>query len=187
MGSNKVCSIGLDNHTSHFDRAQMDRVCSGWSTLIEPAGHRTVRSCSKWRVLTKPAGSRVGCVCSRVKRKTQKTLTEPTWHRFYLPCSRAPRLFWRQEDLTESTGQRVIRTCSRALRLSTRCVAQTRWEEHIEPTWHRLDRVCSREQDLDFVASLYTSMLDSPYRGVKSLSLLTPWADQPYGGRVESR
>ena len=155
--------------------------------MIEPAGHRTVRSCSKWRVLTKPAGSRVGCVCSRVKRKTQKTLTEPTWHRFYLPCSRAPRLFWRQEDLTESTGQRVIRTCSRAPRLSTRCVAQTRWKEHTEPTWHRLDRVCSREQDLDFVASLYTSMRHSPYRGEKSLSLLTSWADQSYGGRVESR
>ena len=157
MGSNKVCSIGLDNHTSHFDRAQMDRVCSGWSTLIEPAGHRTVRSCSKWRVLTKPAGSRVGCVCSRVKRKTQKTLTEPT-------------------------GQRVIRACSRAPRLSTRCVAQTRWEEHTEPTWHRLDRVCSREQDLDFVASLYTSMLDSPYRGVKSLSLLTRGWTSHMGG-----
>ena len=162
MGSNKVCSIGLDNHTVHFDRAQMDRVCSRWSTLIERAGHRSVRVCSQWRVLTKPAGSRVGCVCSRVKRKTQKTLTEPT-------------------------GQRVIRACPRAPRLSTRCVAQTRWEEHTEPTWHRLDRVCSREQDLDFVASLYTSMLDSPYRGVKSLSLLTPWMDQPYGGRVESR
>ena len=148
MGSKKVWSIGLDNHTV--------------STLTELAGHRSDGACSKWRVLTKPAGSRVGCVCSRVKRKTQKTLTEPT-------------------------GQRVIRACPRAPRLSTRCVAQTRWEEHTEPTWHRLDRVCSREQDLDFVASLYTSMLDSPYRGVKSLSLLTPWMDQPYGGRVESR
>ena len=113
----------------------------------------------------------------------------------------------------------MIRACSRAPRLSTRCVlqtrsdehieptgaksdpcllegatflhemrdAQTRWDEHTEATWHRLDRVCSREQDLDFVASLNTSMLDSRYRGVKSLSLLTSWLDQPYGGRVESR
>ena len=140
--------------------------------MIEPAGHRTVRSCSKWRVLTKPAGSRVGCVCSRVKRKTQKTLTEPT-------------------------RDRVIRACSRAPRLSTGCVAQTRWKEHTEPTWHRLDRVCSREKDLDFVASLYTSMLDSPYRGEKKslainlvgrpaiwgesgVSMMNPTPDPPY-------
>ena len=139
MGSNKVRSVGLDNHTVHFDRAQMDRVCSRWSTLIERAGHRSVRVCSK-----------------------RPTLTEPT-------------------------RDRVIRACSRAPRSSTRYMAQTRWKKHTEPTWHRLDRVCSREQDLDFVASLYTSMLDSPYRGEKSLSLLTPWIDQPYGGRVESR
>ena len=161
--------------------------------MIEPAGHRTVRSCSKWRVLTKPAESRVGYVCSRVKRKTQNTLSEPTGQRVIRACSRAPRSSTRcvaqtrWDEHAEPTEQRVIRACSRAPRSSTRYMAQTRWKKHTEPTWHRLDRVCSREQDLDFVASLYTSMLDSPYRGVKSLSLLTPWIDQPYGGRVESR
>ena len=58
MGSNKVCSIGLDNHTAHFDRAQMDRVCSRWSTLIERAGHRSVRVCSTWPTLTESVGHR---------------------------------------------------------------------------------------------------------------------------------
>ena len=41
----------------------------------------------------------------------------------------------------------------------------------------------SRQQYLGFVASFYTSMFDSPYRGEKSLSILTPWLGQPYGGK----
>ena len=51
---------------------------------------------------------------SRVKRKTRKTLTE-------------------------LTRERVIRACSRAPRLSTRCVEQTRWDEHTEPTGSKID------------------------------------------------
>ena len=57
--------------------------------------------------------------------------------------------------------------------------------------------MCSRKQDLDFVASLYTSMLDSPYRGEKKslainlvvrpaiwgesgVSMMTSMPDPPY-------
>ena len=47
------------------------------------------------------------------------------------------------KTLTESTRKGLVRSCSRAPRLSSRCVEQTRWEEHTEPTWHRWDRVCT--------------------------------------------
>ena len=119
MGSNKVCSIGLDNHTVRFDRAQMDRVCSRWSTLIERAGHRSVRVCSKWPTLTEPAGHRSIRACSRCpllfqgctfargnKTTTQRTLTEEAGHR-------SDRVWSRWLTLTEQAGHRSVRACSR--------------------------------------------------------------------------
>ena len=106
MGINKVRSIGLDNHTVHFDRVQMDRVCSRWSTLIERAGHRSVRVCSKWPTLTELAGHRSIRACSRCpvlfqggtfargnKTTTQRTLTEEAGHRSDRACSRWPCVF----------------------------------------------------------------------------------------------
>ena len=119
MGSNKVCSIGLDNHTVHFDRAQMDRVCSRWSTLIERAGHRSVRVCSKWPTLTELAGHRSIRACSRCpvlfqggtfargnKTTTQRTLTEEAGHR-------SDRAWSRWLTLTEQVGHRSVCACSR--------------------------------------------------------------------------
>ena len=120
MGSNKVCLIGLDNHTVHFDRAQMDQVCSGWSTLIERAGHRSVRVCLKWPTLTEQTGHRSVRACSRCpvlfrgggsfargnKTTTQRTLTEEAGHR-------SDRAWSRWLTLTEQVGHRSVCACSR--------------------------------------------------------------------------
>ena len=124
MGSNEVWSIGLDNHTVHFDRAQMYRVCSRWSTLIERAGHRSDRFCSKWPTLIEPAGHRSIRACSRCpvlfqggggemgtfargnKTTTQRTLTEEAGHR-------SDRVWSRWLTLTEQAGHRSVRACSR--------------------------------------------------------------------------
>ena len=106
MWSNNVCSIGLDDHIVHFDRVQMYRVCSGWSTLIERAGDRSVRVCLKWPTLTELAGHRSIRACSRCpvlfqggtfargnKTTTQRTLTEEAGHRSDRACSRWPCVF----------------------------------------------------------------------------------------------
>ena len=125
MGSNKVCSIGLDNHTVHFDRAQTDRVCSGWSTLIERAGHRSVRVCSKWPTLIEPAGHRsiracwrcpvlfqggggegVGTFARGNKTRTQRTLTEEAGHR-------SDRAWSSWLTLTGLVGHKSVCACSR--------------------------------------------------------------------------
>ena len=169
MGSNKVCSIGLDNHTFHFDRAQMDRVCSRWSTLIERAGHRSVRVCSTWPTLTEPVGHRSIRSCSRCpvlfqggtfargnKTATQRTVTEEPGHR-------SDRAWSRWLTLTEQAGHRSL---SRLFEVAVFVPGNKTWT--LSP---RFTPRCS------------TRRIEEK----KSVSLLTSWLDQPYGGRVESR
>ena len=111
------------SHRVHFDRAQMDRVCSRWSTLIERAGHRSVRVCSKWPTLIELAGYRSIRACSRCpvlfkggggrvgtfargnKTTTQRTLTEEAGHR-------SDRVWSRLLTLTEQVGHRSV--CARS-------------------------------------------------------------------------
>ena len=153
MGSNKVCSIGLDNLTVRFDcagRAQTDHICSRWPALTEKAGHRSVFPCLRWLTLTEQEGNRVIRSYSRVPRLSTRCVvlprwdehTEPTWHRLDRACSMVKRNA--HKTLTKRRWQKVGHACSRAPRLSTRCVVPPRWDEHTEPTWHRLDRACSR-------------------------------------------
>ena len=62
-------------------------------------------------------------------------MTEQAGNKAGCVCSRVKRNIL--NTLTEPTWQRVGRAWG-----------STRWEEHAEPRWHRLDRACSRRRTL---------------------------------------
>ena len=169
MGSNKVCSIGLDNHTVHFDRAQMDRVCSRWSTLIERAGHRSVRVCSKRPTLTELAGHRSIRACSRCpvlfqggyfcSREQDNHTADTDWRSRALIGSRLVEVADFDRAGRAQIGLRLFEVAL--------CVPGNK-------TWTLSPR---------FTPRCSTRRIEEK----KSLSLLTSWYYQPYGGRVESR
>ena len=60
-----------------------------------------------------------------------------------LPTANLPNPFHRRLRLNRHGKNWVV--LARGVHvLSTRCVEQTRWEEHTERTWHRWDLACSR-------------------------------------------